>query len=115
MRIIYPYNEILPQKKAHDVYIVHECSALANLGWGVTLLVGKGSETNNLFAHYQIPPSDRLHIEPLFIMRKNNPFRISWNLPFFFGCQRRIEKIKPDYVFLSVRGQAAFHLTRKLP
>jgi glycosyltransferase involved in cell wall biosynthesis len=115
MRIIYPYNEILPKKRAHDLFIVHECAALAELGWDVTLLVGKGSEKNTLFSHYHISPSACLHIAPLFIIRKNNPLHISWNLPFFFNCQRRIRNMRPDYVFLSVRKQAAFHLLRKVP
>jgi len=114
MQIIYPYNEILPKKKAHDVFIVHECAALADLDWEVILLIGKGSEKNTLFSHYQIAPSTHLHIEPLFIVRKNNPFHISWNLPFFLMCQHQIRKIKPNWVILSVRKQATFHILRKV-
>ena len=115
MRIIYPYNEILPKKRAHDTFIVHECAALADLGGEVTLLVGKGSEKDNLFSHYAIPPSNPLHIKTLFILRKNNRLGLSWNLPFFWCCQKEIQKILPDYVILSVRKQAAFHLSHKIP
>jgi len=47
-------------------------------------------------------------------VRKNNPLGLSWNIPFFFCCQNQIRKKRPDYVFLSVRKQAAFHLLRKI-
>jgi glycosyltransferase involved in cell wall biosynthesis len=114
MRIIYPYNEILPRKKAHDIFIMHTCAAFAELGWDVTLLIGKGSDGDSLFSYYQINPSQNLHITPLFILRKNNPFGISWNLPFFLGSQFKIQKMHPDCVFLSVRKQATFHLLRKV-
>src|SRR5262245_56404068 len=107
MRVVYPYNEILPKKKAHDVFIVQECAAFAELGWDITLLVSKWSEINTLFDHYHISSSDHLHIKPLFIIRKKTSFRISWNLPFFLCCQQQIQKIRPDWVFLSVRKQAA--------
>lgn len=86
MRIVYPYNEILPKKRAHDLFIVHECAALADLGWQVTLLIGKGSEKSSLFNHYQIPLSNQLQIESLPLIRKNNLFGISWNLPFFINA-----------------------------
>lgn len=116
MRIIYPYNEILPKKKAHDVFIFNECAALANLGWEITLLCGKGSEKKSLPEHYQIPqPLENFRIEPHFIVRKNNPLNLSWNLPFFFSCQQAIRKKRPDYVFLSVRKQGEYHLSRKVP
>lgn len=115
MRIIYPYNEILPEKKAHDLYIVHECAALADLGWDITLLIGKGRESRSLYSHYQISPSAHLHIKPLFMIRKNNPFNLSWNFPFFVQCQRTMQRERPDVVLLSVRKQGAFHLSRKLP
>src|SRR5262245_12699498 len=112
--IIYPYNAILPQKKAHDIFIVHECAAFAELGWDVTLLIGKGSDNKALFSHYQISSSENLHVKELFILRKNNPLRLSWNLPFFWACQNLIRKQHPDCVFLSVKKQAAFHLQRKI-
>jgi glycosyltransferase involved in cell wall biosynthesis len=115
MRIVYPYNEILPRKKAHDVFIVNECAALSALGWDVNLLAGAGSEREKIFSHYQIAKQNPLRVQPLYIVRKNNPFRLSWNLPFFWNCQKVIRKERPDYVFLSVRKQAAFHLVRKIP
>ena len=115
MRIIYPYNEILPKRKAHDVFVFHECAALAaKENCSVTLLVGKGSN-RDLFSHYHVPKNTHFHIHPLWIVRKNNPFRISWNFPFFFLCQRYIQRQRPDVVICSVRGQAAYHLKRKIP
>ncbi len=115
MRIIYPYNEILPKRKAHDVFVFHECGALAaHANCDITLLVGQGSN-QDLFSHYHVPKNEHFHIQPLFIVRKNNPLGLSWNLPFFFLCQRYIQRARPDVVICSVRGQAAYHLKRKIP
>ena len=114
LKIVYPYNEILPKKTAHDVYIFDECAALANAGCDVALLCGKGSaEDEALFRHYHVP-DNLFHIERLPIVRKNNPFNISWNYPFFLFSQQAIRKLKPDWVFLSVRKQGAYHLRRKI-
>ena len=115
MRIIYPYNEILPKRKAHDVFVFHECAALSTYGnCDITLLVGKGSN-QDLFSHYHVPRCPKLHLHPIFMIRKNNPIGLSWNFPFFFLCQRYIERERPDAVICSVRGQAAYHLKRKIP
>lgn len=83
--------------------------------WDVTLLIGRGSDTEHLFTYYNIPYCERLHIDPLFIVRKNNPLGISWNFPFFFLCQRSIQRARPDAVILSVRKQGAYHLRHKVP
>ncbi|MCH9625596.1 MAG: hypothetical protein S4CHLAM123_07720 [Chlamydiales bacterium] len=114
MQILYPYNELLPRKKAHDVYIFHECAALAQLGIDVSLFYGKGASKQALFKHYRTSPSKNLHLHPRLLIRKNNPFNLSWNLPFFFDCQRHIASLKPNFVFLSVLKQAAYHLQRKI-
>jgi glycosyltransferase involved in cell wall biosynthesis len=114
MRIVYPYNEILPKRKAHDVYIFQECAALANLGWDTTLLIGKGSQRDFLFHHYNVPPDNPLHLSFLYHIRKNNPLRISWNLPFLLQTQIYLRKKKPDWVFLSIRKQGLYHLRRKI-
>ncbi len=115
MRIVYPYNEILPKKRAHDVFIFHECAALVALGWEMSLLIGRGSQVDSLFAHYNVPPNPLFHIETLHLIRKNNPFGISWNLPFFFKAQAKLRTMKPEWVFLSVRKQGNYHLQRKIP
>lgn len=115
MRIFYPYNEILPKKKAHDVYLFNECASLANAGADVTLLCGRQSWNDvALAAHYQTSVHSRFCIRRLPIIRKNNFLNLSWNLPFFFFCQKEIEHLHPDFVFLSVLKQAAFHLSRKI-
>ncbi len=116
MRILYPYNEILPKQRAHDVFIFHECSSLAKLGNRVTLLCGKGSKTDKaLFQHYGVSASENLSIKKVPIVRKNNPFNLSWNLPFFFFSQQFIQKHLPDFVLLSVLKQGSYHLSRKIP
>lgn len=115
MRIAYPYNEILPKKTAHDVFIFNECAALAKEGNQVTLLCGKdANSTMSLFDHYHVP-QDLFPIQYLPIVRKNNPFNLSWNFPFLFFSQQAIRKMKPDWVFLSVRKQGSYHLSRKIP
>lgn len=115
MRIVYPYNEILPKKRAHDVYIFQECVALAK-HFDVHLLCGKGSQDEtSLYQHYKCHPSSSFHLHSLSIVRKNNLLNLSWNFPFFYSAQKKIHALKPDMVFLSVLKQAEFHLRHKLP
>lgn len=116
MQIIYPYNEILPKRAAHDVYLFNECAALASEGNEVMLLIGNGSSADHaLEKHYQMKIDTHLAITRLPIIRKNFFPKISWNFPFFFSCERVIKKKKPDWVFLSVLKQADYHLKRKNP
>jgi len=106
--ITVPYNEILPTKKAHDVFLFQECAALSQ-NYDVTLLCGKGSlPDGQLFDHYETKP---FRIKRLPIIRKNNFLNLSWNLPYFAFCQRHLEGV----VILSVLKQAAYHLRRKKP
>lgn len=115
MTIVYPYNEILPKKAAHDCFIFNECAALAQSGKSVTLLCGKGSLNDaQLLDHYGVK-KDTFLIHRLPIIRKNNPFNLSWNLPFFFATQAYLSRIKPAWVILSVRKQGTYHLQRKIP
>jgi glycosyltransferase involved in cell wall biosynthesis len=114
MRIFYPYNEILPKKKAHDAFIFKECAALAQAGCDVTLLIGAGSyKKEALFSHYGIENPQRLKISTLPLIRKNNFLNLSWNRPFFALTQEQIARHSPDWVILSVRKQAHYHFTRK--
>lgn len=110
MKIIYPYNEILPTKKAHDVFIFNECIALSKKA-NVTLLCGKGSK-GELFKHYQVG-KNKLQIRNLPILRKNF-FKFSWNYPFFFSTQKYLKKTKPDVAIFSVMKQGEFHFQRKI-
>lgn len=115
MRIIYPYNEILPKKSAHDVYIVRNCASLASEGCDVTLLYGSGSPApSTLAAHYQIENSRSFHWKPLPILRKNWGLPLTWNPLFFWASQQKIRRERPDWVALSVRKQGNFHLRRKI-
>lgn len=115
MKIIYPYNEILPLKKAHDAYVIRSCAALAEAGVDVTLLCGKGSLSNaELFSFYNIAPNNPLKIVRLPILRRNNIFNINWNFIFFWACSRYIERHQPDMVIFSVLKQADFLLKRRV-
>ncbi len=115
MQILYPYNEILPKRAAHDPFIFDECAALARCGCKVTLLCGKGSLSDSeLFSHYGTKPQV-FTVKRLPIIRKNNPLHLTWNRFFFFFSQQEIRRQKPDWVILSVRKQGAYHLSRKIP
>lgn len=115
MILAYPYNEILPTRKAHDVFLFQEVAHLAERGCEVEFFVGRGSKSREeLASHYQAPLTSSLHLRPLPILRKNNFLGISWNLPFFYFTQKQLEKLRPDVVVLSVRKQAHYHLARKL-
>ncbi|MDR3624329.1 MAG: glycosyltransferase family 4 protein [Chlamydiales bacterium] len=118
MHVFYPYNEILPKKTAHDVYIFQECAAFAESGIKTTLLIGKGSKSKNeLLLHYlpkALENKDLLEIDSLPIVRKNNCLNLSWNYPFFYFTQRAILKKLPQVVFLSVFKQGRYHLKRKV-
>lgn len=111
LKVVYPYNEILPKKKAHDLYIVHSCAALSQQGLDTTLLCGKGSQISS--GHY--PMASHVHFQCLPIVRKNNFLNLSWNRPFFSKTQAWIEACQPDVVLLSVPKQAAYHLKRRVP
>lgn len=115
MKILYPYNEILPLKRAHDAYIVRTCASLAQAGHEVSLLIGQGSlDRKELFKFYKISPSNSLKIIYLPILRRKNLLRLQANALFFWFAQREIEKKKPDLVIFSVLKQAQYHLKRKL-
>lgn len=113
MKIIYPYNEILPKQTAHDVFIFHECAALAEIGFETTLLCGRGPK-KDLFQHYGISNSNNLQVKQIPILRKNNPLNLSWNRPFFYRSQHYIRKQAPGFVFLSVLKQGLYHLSKKI-
>lgn len=151
MKLAYLYNEKLPKKTAHDVYVWRNSYFLSHLlkekSLQVSLLTGLSSPRQSIesLQNYYLPSSyhkeqthpptkktlpfwstfgDRdcslLHqighfqwIE-LPLMRKSGPFRISWNTPFFYRCQKWIEAQKPNWVLMSVYKQADFHLRQKV-
>ena len=116
MRILYPYNEILPKKIAHDVYIARNCASLAAAGCSVELLCGVGSlSPAELADHYNLEPVAGLSWKTLPILRKNLGLPFTWNGLFFWGTQHYIRQTRPDCVVLSVLKQGAFQLSRKIP
>ncbi len=115
MKIIYPYNEILPLKKAHDAYVIRQCAALAKSGMDVTLLCGKGSlSRSELFSFYKIAQDNPLKIAYLPILRRNNFLRLNWNIVFFMASKRYIERHHPDVVIFSVPKQARYLLKKRV-
>ncbi len=117
MKLLYPYNEILPKKTAHDVYVYQNACSLAQEGIDVTLAIGKGSFSPPLLAtHYGIEQEpQKLQLLTLPIWRKSGPLRLSWNRIFFRACQAQIKKERPDIVVCSVLKQGAYHFQRKVP
>lgn len=113
MKIFYPYNEILPTGRAHDVYVVSNCSSLAAAGLEVELTVGIGSlDEEAMLEHY--PVSTLPEVAYLPILRRNNTFNLSWNFVFFGACQRLIARERPEVVITSVRKQGIYHFDRKI-
>lgn len=114
IKIIYPYNEILPKKTAHDVYIFHNCHSLADQGFAVELLCGSNSAPDStLQTHFNVQNLNNLSIKRLPIIRKNNPLNLTWNRYFFHFCQSLIKKQNPQFVICSVLKQAKYHFNRK--
>lgn len=121
MKIILPYNEILPTKKAHDAYLFQQAYYLGQKD-EVTLVVGKGSYSKEaLLNHYGLEnflPHNLLQIRELPIIRKNNPLHWSWNFPFFFFTQNFLKqsaKAVRGAVILTVFKQGNYHLFKKSP
>jgi glycosyltransferase involved in cell wall biosynthesis len=118
MQIVYPYNEILPKKTAHDIYVFQECAAFATHGIETTLLCGKGSKSDSWLGEYYLPSKEipkNFKIERLPILRKNTFANISWNLPFFLYSQKTLKKLWPSFIVASVLKQALFHFQKKMP
>lgn len=115
MKIIYVYNEILPRRTAHDVYIFHNVVSLARENNNVTLVCGLGSASNaSLEKHYSVKIPRNLKIHRVPIVRKNNILKLSWNKIFFYFAQKYIKKQRPDIVIASVVKQGHYHFSRKL-
>ncbi|MFT4551633.1 MAG: glycosyltransferase involved in cell wall biosynthesis [Chlamydiales bacterium] len=116
MHIIYPYNEILPKRTAHDVYIFNNCVSLAKEGFQVELLCGKGSQNDgSICEHYHVPNLYGMKTKHLPIVRKNNILSLSWNRVFLYFSQRVLQQEAPDVAIFSVLKQAYYHFRRKLP
>ncbi len=113
MRVFYPYNEILPTGRAHDVYVVSNCAALAEAGLDVELAVGMGSlDEEEMLEHYPVAKLPEMAQLP--ILRRNNTLNLSWNFVFFGACQRLIARERPEVVITSVRKQGIYHFGRKI-
>lgn len=112
MKILYPYNEILPKKTAHDVYLFRNCVSLAEEGVKVELLCGWSSlGIDQLHLYYATAPTPCFRMKTLPILRQLGPF--SWNNLFFNQANRRIERENPTWVLTSVFKQAGYHVARK--
>lgn len=113
MDIFYPYNESLPKRTAHDVYIFRNCASLCDTGLPVKLVTGwAGWDDKALFQHYQIDSDCPLTIQRLPLLRKWGP--ISCNVLFFWAAQRAAQRQMPRWLITSVFKQAAYHISRRI-
>lgn len=111
MRLLYLYNEILPKRSAHDVYIWRNCLSLAQAGAQVTLAVGTGSGSDTfLHQHYQSDAHANFRVRRLAALRKSFGLPITWNWVFLYAAQKAITHAKPDWVVMSVLKQGLYHL-----
>ena len=116
MRLAYPYNEILPTRKAHDAYVWRNCASLAAAGEEVVLACGRGSAPDEALAgHYAMAKPSSMGVARLAIVRRNFGLPFTWNRVFDAAAQRYLGHERPDAVLLSVRKQGRYHLARKLP
>lgn len=114
MKIAYPYNETLPKKTAHDVYLFRNCVSLGETGAFVHLLCGWGTpDETALDQHYQVQAPPSMCVQRLPILRRCGP--LSCNRLFFWMAQRTIRELRPDVVLTSVFKQAEYHLARRCP
>lgn len=113
MEILYPYNEALPKKTAHDVYLFRNCASLAEQGMPVTLACGWRSQTDTaLFHHYGVVEHCGLRLKRLPLIRHWGP--ISCNTPFFWAAQRMVARQRPHWLLSSVFKQADYHTRRRI-
>lgn len=114
MKIIYPHNQKMMLKRAHDVLVMNTCHALANIGTSVHLIIGKTSKNKQLILdHYGLTDYSNLYIHQIPILRG----RISWHGIYNFFCLMRLFNIKinekPDLIYLSERKLCHFLLKYK--
>lgn len=113
MDIFYPYNESLPKRTAHDVYLFRNCASLSDLGLPVSLACGWGGwEDRALFQHYGVNAQCPLKIQRLPILRRLGP--LSCNALFFWAAQRAAARQRPRWLLTSVFKQADYHIRRKI-
>lgn len=115
MTIVYPVNEPLMLRKARDARIMRMAYYLAARGRRVVLLVGRnGATRREILDYYGINDLPNLEIVQIPILRKNNPFGVSWNFVFYLFVLlyliRRTRRERVDVVYLSVLKLSRFLL-----
>ena len=117
MRVLYPYNEILPGDIAHDLYIYNQCAALAREGVDMRLLVGMGTASDAELARFhgwEADPGLKVVRRPL-LRRNRNWLRVTWTYPFHLLALLQIKRTKPDVVFSCAPKQARVLFRWKRP
>jgi glycosyltransferase involved in cell wall biosynthesis len=118
MKLLYAYNEVLPKRSAHDVYIWRSCVEIAKAldpPSQITLAIGRSSISDStLHTHYQTEASASFGVQRLWMMRKSFGLPFTINRVFLQTTQSYIKHHRPDWVLLSVRKQGLFHLARRI-
>ena len=116
LHVAFPYNETLPKRSAHDVYVFTTAVAAAQAGAQSSLLAGKGScDEAQLHAHYRTEATATFHAFGLPIVRRNLALNITVNAVFDRFALRWLDRARPDWVVTSVIKQGLFHAAHRLP
>ncbi|GEM_PF-62622 len=116
LHVAFPYNEILPKRSAHDVYVFTTAVAAAQAGAQSSLLAGKGGwEEAKLHTHFRTEPHVTFHAFGLPIVRRNLALRVTVNAVFDHFARRWLDRTRPDWVVTSVIKQGIFHAAHRVP
>lgn len=116
LHVAFPYNEILPKRSAHDVYVFTTAVAVAQAGAQSSLLAGKGGwDEAKLHAHYRTESPATFHAFGLPIVRRNLALPVTVNAVFDLYARRWLDRARPDWVVTSVIKQGLFHAAHRVP
>lgn len=116
LHVAFPYNEILPKRAAHDVYVFTTAVATAEAGAQSSLLAGRGGPGEAaLHAHYHTNPATTFHAFGLPIIRRNLGLPVTVNTVFNHGALNWLRREHPDWVVTSVLKQGIFHAAHRVP
>lgn len=106
MTIIYPVNQRLLSRKAHDLLIIKTCHALAALGHTVFLVMQDAGIDNEAFLnHYGISSISGLNIISIPVRKRVGGMVISWRIFYRWLCFLKILKLLQtqtvDLIYLS--------------
>jgi glycosyltransferase involved in cell wall biosynthesis len=116
LHVAFPYNEILPKRSAHDVYVFTTAVAMAEAGAQSSLIAGRGGpDEAALHAHYHTTTPATFNAVFLPIVRQNRGLPVTLNGVFYRAAGRWVASCGADWLVTSVLKQALFHARHRLP